>query len=80
MPSNVEFFERTGVPLDPDQREFLAQFLGMAVVRLDVDRTFEEERLVELVQFVLNCFGGSLGSLDDAQSLAAPSRSGAPTP
>jgi hypothetical protein len=38
------------VTVDPDERELLAQLLGMAVVRLDVDRPLEAERLVETVQ------------------------------
>jgi hypothetical protein len=37
----VEFFELAGVTLDPNERELLAQFLHVAVVRLDVDRAFE---------------------------------------
>jgi hypothetical protein len=44
------------VTLDPPEREFLAQFLRVAVVRLDVDRALEEERLVETVQFLLITF------------------------
>ena len=34
---HVEFFELAGVTVDPDERELFAQFLGVAVVRLDVD-------------------------------------------
>ena len=39
--------------VDPREREFLAQFLGVTVVRLDVDRAFEEERFVETVELFL---------------------------
>jgi len=42
----VEFFQLAGVTVDPGGREFLAQFLRVAVVRLDVNRVFEQERLV----------------------------------
>jgi hypothetical protein len=56
----IEFIELTGVPLDPSERELLAQFLRVAVVRLDVDRAFEEERLVETVQLVLDSLRDSL--------------------
>jgi hypothetical protein len=34
---HVEFFELAGVAVDASERELLAQFLGVAVVRLDVD-------------------------------------------
>jgi len=46
---HVEFFELPGVTVDPGEREFLAQFLGVAVVRVDVDRALEAELLVETV-------------------------------
>ena len=46
----VEFFELAGVTVDSSEREFFAQFLGVTVVGLDVDRTFEEERLVQAVE------------------------------
>ena len=36
--------------VDPRERELLAQLLGVAVVRVDVDRAFEEERLVQAVE------------------------------
>jgi hypothetical protein len=42
------------VAIDPSERELLAQFLGVTVVRVDVDRTLEEERFVQTLQFVLN--------------------------
>jgi hypothetical protein len=51
-----EFFELIGVTLDPPEREFLAQFLREAVVRLDVDRAVEEERLVQTVQLLSIAF------------------------
>jgi hypothetical protein len=56
----VEFIELAGVTVYPGERELLAQFLGVAVVRVDVDRPFEQERLVETVEFVLNRLCGSL--------------------
>ena len=33
----VEFIELAGVAIDPDERQFLAQFLGVTVVGVDVD-------------------------------------------
>ena len=42
----------------------LAQLLGVAVVRVDVDRALERERLVEPVQLVLNRLRSSLGGGD----------------
>jgi hypothetical protein len=42
------------VTLDPNERELLAQFLRVAIVRLDIDRALEEERLVETIQLLLN--------------------------
>ena len=39
----VEFFEQAGVTVDPGERELLAQFLGVTVVRFYVDRAFEQE-------------------------------------
>ena len=38
---HVEFFELAGVTVDPRKRQPLPQFLGMAVVGLDVDRALE---------------------------------------
>jgi len=38
------------VTVDPRECELLAQLLGVAVVRVDVNRALEEERLVETVQ------------------------------
>jgi hypothetical protein len=35
-----------GVTVDPCERELLAQFLGMTIVRYDINRALEEERLV----------------------------------
>ena len=34
---HIEFIELAGVMLDPSERELLAQFLGVAVVDVDVD-------------------------------------------
>ena len=48
--------------VDPGERELLAQFLGVAVVGLDVDRALEEERFVETVQLVLNRLCGTLSA------------------
>ena len=50
--------------VDPRERELLAQFLGVAVVGLNVDRPLEEERLVQTVQFVLNGLRGPLSVRD----------------
>jgi hypothetical protein len=36
----------------PGERELLAQFLGVAVVGLNVDRTLKEECLVQAVQLL----------------------------
>ena len=58
---HVEFFELAGVPVDPRERQLLAEPLGVAVVRLDVNRPLEEERLVETFQLVLNRLGRALG-------------------
>jgi hypothetical protein len=38
------------VTVDPGERELLAQLLRVTIVRLDVNRALEEERLVETVQ------------------------------
>jgi hypothetical protein len=43
---HVEFIELARVTVDPKERELLAQFLGVAVVRVDVDRAIEEECLI----------------------------------
>jgi hypothetical protein len=67
---HVEFFELAGVTVDPSERELLAQFLGVTVVRLDVDRAFEEERFVKAVQLVLNRLGRSLGVRDSSRTAA----------
>ncbi|HEY9461753.1 MAG TPA: hypothetical protein VIR54_01630 [Vicinamibacterales bacterium] len=50
--------------VDPSERELLAQFLSVAVVRLDVDRALEEERFVQTVELFLDGFGRSLGDYD----------------
>jgi len=39
----VEFIELPGVTVDSGERELLAQFLGVAVVGVDIDRALEEE-------------------------------------
>jgi len=59
------------VTVYPGERELLAQFLGVAVVSVDVDRTLEEERLVQPVQLVLNCLRGSLCALRDVDYATA---------
>ena len=78
----VEFIELAGVTVDPGERELLAQFLGVAVVGLDVDRTFEEERLVQTVQLVLNRLRSTLRVRESprARPLSAPSKSAARIP
>ena len=50
--------------VDPRERKLLAQFLGVAVVRFDVDRPFEEERLVQAVELFLNRLRGALRSIE----------------
>ena len=57
---HVEFIELGGVLGDPREGEFLAQPLGVPVVRLDVDRALEQERLVETVELLLDGVGRSL--------------------
>jgi hypothetical protein len=52
---------------------FLAQFLRVAVVRLDVDRPFEEEGLVQTVQLVLDRLRCSLS----VRKLLSTTRKGA---
>jgi hypothetical protein len=52
------------VTVDPRERELLAQLLGVTVVRLDVDRAFEEERLVQTVELFLDGLGRALGGCD----------------
>ncbi len=53
----VEFIELAGVPVNPGERELLAQLLGVTVVRLDVDGAVEEECFVQAVQLVLYRLG-----------------------
>ena len=43
--------------VDSRERELLAELFGVAVVGVDVDRAFEEERFVKTVQRVLNRLG-----------------------
>ena len=57
---HVEFFELAGVTVNSRERELLAQFLGVAVVRFDVDRAFEKECFVKPVQLVLDRLSGTL--------------------
>ena len=61
---HVEFFELARVTVDPDERELLAQFLGVTVVRLDVDRAFEEKCFVQTVELFLNGLGRAFGDCD----------------
>jgi len=70
------------VTVDPGERELLAQFLGKAIVRLDVDRPVEEECLVETVQLPLDRFGkpARRSRVPLAQSPSALSRSAARIP
>jgi len=66
------------VTVDPGEHEFLAQFLGVTAVRLDVDRPLEEERLVETVQLVLNRLRSTLSAREFlAPATRAVSRVGA---
>ena len=57
---HVEFFELVRVALDPRERQFLAPFLGVAILGLDVDRALEVERFVETVQLVLDRLRGHI--------------------
>ena len=50
--------------VDPSERELLAQLLGVAVVRVDVDRAIEEECLVEAVKLLLDGLGRAHGGCD----------------
>jgi hypothetical protein len=70
------------VTVDPGERELLAQLLRVTIVRLDVNRALEEERLVETVQLVLNRLCSTLGAREflRARPLSAPSRSAARIP
>ena len=43
---DVEFFELTRVTFDPNAGELLAQLLGVAVVRLDVERASAQQALI----------------------------------
>jgi hypothetical protein len=45
------------VTVDSRERELLAELFGVAVVGVDIDRAFEEERFVKTVQLVLNRLG-----------------------
>ncbi|HQZ40969.1 MAG TPA: hypothetical protein PLH72_18225 [Vicinamibacterales bacterium] len=49
------------MPVHPEQRQLLAQFLGVAVVGVDVDRALEQERLIQAVQLALKRLRGTLG-------------------
>ena len=48
----------------PRECEFLAQLLGMTVVRLDVDRAVEEECLVQTVELFLDGLGRAFRGCD----------------
>ena len=58
--------------------KLLAQLRGVAVVRVDIGRAFEEERLVQAVELFLDGLGRPLGGRDflrmaDRRSNASPS-------
>ena len=40
--------------VDPRERELLAQLVAVPVVRVDVDRSLEQERLIQTVQLLAN--------------------------
>jgi len=61
---HVEFVKLRGVTVDPEQRQLLAQLLGVPVVGVDVDRALEQERLVQPVELFLGDLGCSLGGRD----------------
>ncbi|PYQ86917.1 MAG: hypothetical protein DMG03_06495 [Acidobacteria bacterium] len=44
------------MPVHLRDRELLAQLVAVAVVRVDVDRPFEQERLIQTVQLLANRF------------------------
>jgi hypothetical protein len=60
----VEFLKLAGVTVDACERELLAEFLGVTVVRVDVDEALEEERLVQTVELLLNRVGRAFGGCD----------------
>jgi hypothetical protein len=53
-PFYVEFFQLRGVSVDLSQRQFLAQSVALAFVRVEVYRLREDERLVEPVELLVN--------------------------
>ncbi len=59
MPSTSSSSSWPELTVDPSERELLAQFLGVAVVGLDVNRTLEEERLIQTIQLILNRLRGA---------------------
>nr|WP_239490265.1 hypothetical protein [Luteitalea sp. TBR-22] len=50
------------MPVDAEQRELLAQLLGVPVVDVDIDRALEQERLVQTVELLLDGFGLACGA------------------
>jgi hypothetical protein len=76
----VEFFELAGVTVDPRERELLAQLLGVAVVRLDVDRLFKEEGFVQTVELFSDCLCRSFRACNLIAAPSAPDRFVGPGP
>jgi hypothetical protein len=71
MPLYVHLLELARVPVHLRECELFAQFVAVAVVRVDVDRLFEQERLIQTVQLLSNRF---LLALDPAiRCIASPS-------
>ena len=49
------------MPVDVGEREFLTEPVPLSLVRLDVDRLREQERLVESIELLLNRLSMPLG-------------------
>ena len=56
--------------VDPRERELLAEFLGVTVVRLDINRALEEEPFVQTVELLLDGLGRTLGRRDPSRTVA----------
>ena len=50
----VDLASLGGVVVNPQQRELLAEPLFVAVVRININRPFEEERIVQAVELLLD--------------------------
>jgi hypothetical protein len=54
---HVEFSELAGVTFHPNERELLAQPIARSFVRFEIDRSREDECLIEPIELPLNRFG-----------------------